>query len=490
MTSEPIPAEETLDPEDWDETRRLAHRMLDETLDYLASLRERPPWRAVPDEVRSRIAEALPEEPQGLSAAYGDFLANVRPYPTGNLHPRFWGWVKGTGTVEGMLAEMLAAAMNCNVSGFDDAATLVENRVLDWCKEMLGYPVEASGLLVSGGSMANLVGLAVARQAKAGFDLKTEGLQAAPRRLVLYASQETHASVRKAAELLGLGSRALRSIDVNAAFEIDLAALAAKVAEDRSRGLAPFCVVGNVGTVNTGAIDDLERLADFCGREGLWLHVDGAFGAWAALSPGQRTRLLGMARADSLAFDMHKWLYMPYEIGCALVRSPERHREAFSFAADYLTSGPRGANAGPFKFSEYGIQLSRGFRALKVWLSLKTHGRRKLARLIEQNLAQARFLSERIDAEPELERLAPVSLNVVCFRYRGRGLGEPELDRVNREILYRLHEEGLAVPSSTLIHERFALRVAITNHRSRREDFARLVTDVVRLGRTLAGSGA
>jgi aromatic-L-amino-acid decarboxylase len=351
MASKPIPAEETLDPEDWNETRRLAHRMLDETLDYLASLRDRPPWRPVPDDVRARLKEPLPEEPQGLAATYSDFLENVRPYPTGNLHPRFWGWVKGTGTVEGMLAEMLAAAMNCNVSGFDDAATLVENRVLDWCKEMLGYPDEASGLLVSGGSMANLVGLAVARQVKAGFDLRTEGLQATPRRLVLYASHETHASVRKAAELLGLGSRALRSIDVNAAFAIDLAALESRVAADRAQGLAPFCVVGNVGTVNTGAVDDIERLADFCAREDLWLHVDGAFGAWATLSAAHRPTLLAMGRADSLAFDLHKWLYVPYEVGCALVRSPARHKEAFSFAADYLASGPRGADAGSLKFS-------------------------------------------------------------------------------------------------------------------------------------------
>lgn len=488
MTPSPHPIEETLDPDNWEETRRLAHRMVDETIDYLATLRDRPPWRSVPDDVRARLDEPLPEEPQGLAAAYGAFVENVRPYPTGNLHPRFWGWVKGTGTVEGMLADMLAAAMNCNVSGFDDAATLVETRVLEWCKQMLGYPSEASGVLVSGGSMANLVGLAVARQAAAGFDVRTEGLGAAPRPLVLYASRETHASVRKAVELLGLGNRALRSIEVNERFEVDLGALASAITADRAAGLAPFCVVGNVGTVNTGAIDDLEGLADLCAREALWLHLDGAFGVWAALSDEHRPRLAAMARADSLAFDLHKWLYVPYEVGCALVRSPAHHQATFSFSADYLTSGSRGAAAGPLKFSEYGLQLSRGFRALKVWMSLKAHGRRKLARLVEQNLAQARFLAEQVAGQAELEGLAPVALNVVCFRYVGRGLPEERLAQINQEILHRLHEEGIAVPSSTSVRGRFALRVAITNHRSRRADFVALVGEVVRLGRALAGA--
>lgn len=488
MTPSPDPTEETLDPDNWDEARHLAHRMVDETIDYLATLRERPPWRSVPESVRARLDEPLPEEPQGLAGAYDAFVENVRPYPTGNLHPRFWGWVRGTGTVDGMLAEMLAAAMNCNVSGFDDAATLVETRVLDWCKEMLGYPVEASGVLVSGGSMANLVGLAVARQAAAGYDVRTEGLGVAPRPLVLYASNETHTSVRKAVELLGLGSRALRSIDVNERFEVDLGALASRIAADRAQGLAPFCVVGNVGTVNTGAVDDLERLADLCARERLWLHLDGAFGAWAALSAEHRPRLRAMARADSLAFDLHKWLYVPYEVGCALVRSPAHHHATFSFSADYLTSGSRGADAGPLRFSEYGLQLSRGFRALKVWMSVKAHGRRKLARLIEQNLAQARFLAEQVQAHAELECLAPVTLNIVCFRYVGHGLPDERLAEINQEILHRLHEDGVAVPSSTSVSGRFALRVAITNHRSRRADFTALVSEVVRLGRALAGA--
>jgi len=480
------PPEETLDPEDWGAIRTVAHRMVDEMLDHLATIRKRAPWRPIPDDVRERLATPVPEEAEGLESVYGDFRRDVLPYPTGNLHPRFWGWVRGTGTVEGMLAEMLAAGLNNNVSGFDDAATLVETQVLDWMKTMLGFPGDASGLLVSGCSMANLVGLAVARSARAGFDVRHDGLCAAPERLVLYASRETHASVTKAVELLGLGSSALRSIDVDERFQIDLGALEAAIAADRTEGLKPFAVVGNVGTVNTGAIDDLDGLADLCAREGLWLHVDGAFGAWATLSAAHRARLRALGRADSLAFDLHKWMYVPYEVGCALVRSATTHRAAFSLTADYLASGARGADAGPLKLSEYGPQLSRGFRALKVWMTIKAHGRRKLARLIEQNLDQAQHLARRIDEAPELQRLAPVPLNVVCFRFAAPGLSDEAADHLNREILYRLHEDGLAVPSSTLIRDRVALRVAITNHRSRRADFDQLVADVVRLGRELA----
>ena len=489
MHPDPPSPEETLDPSDWNELKRLGHQMVDEMMDYLASLRERPPWRTVPPEVRQRLREPLPESPEGLAAVYADFVENVLPYPTGNIHPRFWGWVKGTGSAEGMLAEMLAAGMNCNVSGFDDAATLVERQVLEWCKQMLGFPATASGVLLSGGSMANLIGLAVARQAKAGFDVRTEGLTGARQRLVLYASSETHVSVQKAVELLGLGRSALRLVEVNERFEIDLAALASAIAIDRAAGLRPFCVVGHVGTVNTGAIDDLDGLADLCEREGLWLHLDGAFGAWAALANGHRQRLAAMARADSLAFDLHKWLFVPYEVGCTLVRSDDAHAAAFATSAAYLDANARGAAAGDVRYGDYGLQLSRGFRALKVWMTLKAFGRRKLARLIEQNLAQAAHLAGLVESHAELEGLAPVTLNVVCFRFVDGAMTGDALNTLNREILYRLHEEGIAVPSLTTLNGRVALRVAITNHRTRREDLDALVDAVVRLGRAIALTG-
>ncbi len=486
MAGEPVPPEETLDPEDWEALSRLGHRMVDDMLAYLQGVRGRPVWRPIPEDVRARLRAPLPEEGEGAERVYRDFVENVLPYPTGNIHPRFWGWVKGTGTPFAMLAEMLAAGMNCNVTGFDDAATLVESQVLDWCKAALGYPAEASGLLVTGGSMANLVGLTVARSAGAGADVRRVGLRGLERSPVLYASAEAHHSIQKAVEILGLGADALRRVPVNADFEIDLAALDRAISADRRAGLQPFCVVGNAGTVNTGAVDDLEALADLARREGLWLHVDGAFGAWAALAGSQRPGLQALGRADSLAFDLHKWMYLPYDVGCTLVRARAAHQAAFSFEADYLQHVERGAAGGALKFSDYGLQLSRSFRALKVWMSFREHGRRKLARLVEQNLAQAQYLASQVRVARDLELMAPVPLNIVCFRF----VGEPpaaNLDEMNREILYRLQEEGLAVPSSTTLRGRFALRVAITNHRSRREDFDLLLREVRRLGRELSG---
>ncbi|HEU4565605.1 MAG TPA: pyridoxal-dependent decarboxylase [Gemmatimonadaceae bacterium] len=482
--------EETLDPADWEELRALGHRMVDDMLAYMETVRERPAWQPIPADVRERFRVPVPRAPEGAERAYDDFVRDVLPYPTGNIHPRFWGWVMGNGTALGAMAEMMAATMNPNLGGAEHAANHVERQVIDWCKEMLGYPAEASGLLVSGGSMANLVGLTVARHAMAGFDVRKQGVAASPGMMTIYGSVEMHSSIQKAVELLGLGSEALRLIPVNDEMEMDIAALERAIAADRAAGRRPICVVGNAGTVATGATDDLARLADLCARERLWFHVDGAFGALAALLPEMRPRLAGMERADSLAFDLHKWMYMPYEVGCALVRHEELHRRAFSLTPDYLTHSDRGAAAGELWFSDYGVQLSRGFRALKVWMSLKEHGLDRYARLVRQNIEQARYLAELVRAAPDLELLAPAALNIVCFRYVGEAAAgetrdEEALDALNRELLIQLHERGIAVPSNAQVNGRFALRVAITNHRSRREDFELLVREARGMGAEL-----
>lgn len=488
MTSlETLRAEESLDPEDWDELRSLGHRMVDDLLTYLQTVRERPVWRPIPADVRSFFKGPVPRKPEGAERAYADFREQVLPHPMGNIHPRFWGWVMGTGTPLGALAEMLAAGMNPNMGGGDHVANLVEAQVLDWCKEMLGFPPEASGLLVSGGSMANLVGLTVARSARAGFDVRRQGVRGASGPLTVYASVETHSSVQKGVELLGLGSEALRLVPVNAQFEIEVGALERMLREDRAAGCRPICVVGNAGTVGTGAIDDLRALADLSTREEVWFHVDGAFGSLAALVPEYRSRLAGMERADSIAFDLHKWMYVPFEAGCTLVRDPEAHRRAFSLRPDYLTHAERGLAAGTLWFSDYGIQLTRGFRALKVWMSLKEHGLDRYARLVRQNIGQARYLAQLVREAPDLELLAPVPLNIVCFRYVAPGRDEAALDALNQELLIRLHEQGIAVPSNLTLGGRFALRVAITNHRSRREDFDLLIREARRIGAELAG---
>ncbi len=486
MLPEPSTIEETLDPQNWDSFRQLAHQMLDDMLDYQQNVRQRPVWQPVPQDVKNFLHQPVPQAPQSHAQVYQDFVENILPYPMGNIHPRFWGWVMGNGTPFAMLAEMLAAGMNPNLGGGDHVANYVEAQVIEWLKEMFHFPAQASGLLVSGASMANLVGLTVARNTCAGYDVRKLGLGAAPQSMVLYASQEVHSCVQKAVELLGLGSQALRLIPVNDAYEMDLSMLASTIVDDRQKGLNPFCVVGTAGTVNTGAIDDLQGLAEICHREGMWFHVDGAFGAFAALSPQVGACVEGMQLADLLALDLHKWLYMPFEAGCVMVRSKDDHRRAFSLTPEYLAHAERGLAGGSLWFSDYGVQLSRGFRALKVWMSLKEHGVQKFGRMVVQNMNQAQYLAELVDSHPRLERLAPVQLNIVCFRYNPGELDNSALNALNEELLIRLHESGIAAPSYTTLEGRYCLRVCITNHRSQRSDFDLLVAHVVRLGAEIA----
>jgi aromatic-L-amino-acid decarboxylase len=482
------PADETLDPPDWESLRLLGHRMLDDMLDYLRDVRERPVWQPPTADARAIIAGPLPRDPSPAASVYEDFREAILPFPTGNTHPRFWGWVMGTGTPFAMLADMLASGMNAHVAGYDQSASLVERQVLDWLKELLGFPATAGGLLVGGGTMANLVGVVTARHARAGFDIRADGLQGDRPPLVLYASTETHSWVQKAAELLGIGTANLRRIGMDADFRINLPALRAAIAGDRAAGRRPFCVVGTAGTVNTGATDDLVALRAICDEENLWFHVDGAFGALAALSPAHRDLVAGLELADSLAFDLHKWMYLPFEAGCVFVRDAAAQRAAFTLTPSYLQPVGRGPAARPMEFADIGLDLSRGFRALRVWMSLRHHGSDAFGRLIGQNIEQARYLAELVRAEPELELLAPVAMNVVCFRYvpTGSRVERGDLDALNTEVLLRIQESGVAVPSSTLIGGRFAIRVAITNHRSRRGDFALLISEVLEHGRTVA----
>lgn len=476
-------AEITLDPASWNEVRAEGHRLLDELLDWLGSVRERPAWRPMPEEARAAFRRPVPQTGEGLSAVLEEFRRWVLHYPIGNVHPRFWGWVQGSGSASGILAELATAACNVNAWGGQQAAPMIELQVIEWCRTLFGFPAGTSGVMVTGGSVANLVALAAARDA-AGPEIPRRGLGAVPGPLVLYASTEVHNSVLKAAQLLGLGREAVRLIPVDDNFRIDLARLQRAIGEDRAAGRRPFCVVGTAGTVNTGATDDLAGLADLAARERLWFHVDGAFGALAALSSALRPIVAGMDRADSLAFDFHKWLHVPYDAGCVLVRDAAAHRRSFTVPASYLTPLDRGTAAGPVNLSELGPELSRGARALKVWLLLKEHGVNTYAALVEQNVAQAAHLAARVSAHPELELLAPAPLNIVCLRYapQPRSDHPEELDGLNREVLMRIQEQGVAVPSSTLVGGRFAIRVCISNHRTRREDLDGFLAAVVDIG--------
>ena len=333
--------------------------------------------------------------------------------------------------------------------------------------------------------MANLIGLTVARNS-CESEIRKRGIQSRQNKLVIYASSETHSSIQKSVEMLGLGSENLRLIPVNKDFQMDLATLEAAIKTDRGKGLKAFCVVGNAGTVNTGAIDDLQAISEIAKREKIWFHVDGAFGAWGYITQNLQQALRGMENADSLSFDLHKWLYVPYDAGCTLVRSEKAHREAFSLTPAYLSRGDRGINQGTVWFSDYTIELSRSFRALKVWMSLKEHGLNKYRQMIQKNIDQAKFLADLVTKSQDLELLAPVPMNIVCFRYKDSKLKAKELNDLNAEILVRLQESGVAAPSSTVIHGHFAIRVAISNHRSLTEDFRILVREVLRIGNELS----
>jgi glutamate/tyrosine decarboxylase-like PLP-dependent enzyme len=473
---------ESLDPQDWDAFAGLAHRMVDEMLEHLRTLHDQPAWQETPESVRRSILdEPLPMLGQGEQRVYEQFMTEVLPYPNGNLGPRFYGWVQGNGMPLAMMADMLAAGMNPHLSGFNQAPKLVEEKVVEWLREAMDFPEGSSGLLMSGGSMASTTGLTVARNACAGFDVREQGLCGAGQ-MTVYGSTETHSWARKAVELLGMGRQSLRLIRTNDDLSINIPELRRRIAEDRDKGVKPMAVLATAGTVNTGATDDMHAIADLCQEQGLWMHVDGAFGALAKLSPKLRSRVDGMERADSLAFDLHKWMYLPFEIACLLVRDGAAHKAAFSQQASYISALDRGVIKGGLTFGELGVELTRSFKALKAWMCLKAYGMEKFGRMIERNVEQAQLLARLVEESPKLELVSPVPLNVVCFRYVAGGKGIDELNALNKEILYRLQERGLAVPSSTVIDGKFCLRACIVSHRTRMEDIESLARNAEALG--------
>ena len=473
----------SLDPADWDAFRADAHALLDAAIDRMEHAREGRVWTPFPAEMKAAFDQPLPET--GLGAqALSEQLKRLLPYGPGNTHPRFFGWVHGSGTPQNLLAEIIAATINANAGGRDHGAIHVERQVIRWCRELFGFPEGASGLIVSGTSIATLIALKVARDLRLGFSSRSAGIGHA--RLVGYASAEAHACNLRAFDILGLGADALRRIPVNRRFEMDIAALRAAIDDDRAAGLDPFLVIGTAGTVNTGATDPLTELADLAAGEGLWFHVDGAFGALARLVPGIAQRFAAIARADSLAFDFHKWLHVNYDAGCVLVRDEALHRRAFTDRPDYLKAATRGLAAGNPWPVEYGPELSRSFRALKVWSQIAGFGTRRLGAAIEKNCAQAAYLASKVDADPRFERIAPVELNICCFRYTGAGLQGASLDALNEEIVIRLQELGIAAPSTTRIGGVTVIRVNLTNHRTRFSDLDLLIEAAADLGSSQA----
>jgi aromatic-L-amino-acid/L-tryptophan decarboxylase len=478
--------EETLDPDDWDAARAAAHKIVDDAVEHLSHVRKRPVWREMPDHVRAAFLTPAPEKPSPLDSVYRGLSENLMPYPMGNIHPRFWGWYMGAGNFTGALADFLAAIDGSNLGGGNTAAAQLDRQTVNWLKQMMGFPGSASGTLTSGGSMANMVGLTVARNAMAGVDVRLEGVTNLPQPLRFYASDQVHSCHQKAMETLGLGSRALVHVASDSDFRMDIGALEKAIAEDRAAGMRPACVIATAGTTNTGSIDDLKLIGALCRREGLWFHIDGCIGALIRIAPEHRHLVDGIEAADSLALDPHKWLHAPFEAGCALVRDAKRHYATFSLHPEYLEEKPRGVASGEYLF-DYGFELSRGFKALKIWMALKEHGTEKFGRLINQNIAQGAYLTGLIAAQPNLELMAPSVINIVCFRYRLEGADEAAHQALNTEIMLRLQEAGTAVMTDTTIHGRHCLRAAINNHRTRRADLDLLVSEVTRLGLELAG---
>jgi len=483
---EAFPVEtESLDPSDWTATAELAHDMVDFAIGQVRDVRERPVWQPMPEQVRQRFGSALPREPQPLAEIFADMQQNLFPYAMGNKHPRFWSWYMGSGSFTGALADFLAAIEASNLGGGDTAATLVDQQVTRWIIEMTGFPDGASAALVNGGSMANIVGLTAARNAMAGVDLHQDGLTDMPQPLAFYASDQVHSCHMKAMNLLGLGAKALRKVQSDEAYRMDLGALRTAVEDDRARGIRPACVIATAGTTNSGAIDPLPAIADYCRAEGLWMHVDGCIGALVALAPAYRHLVAGMERANSLALDLHKWLHAPFDVGCAVLHDRGVHYRTFTESAEYLTATTRGIAAGAFLY-DYTLETTRSFRALKVWMMLRQHGADTFGRLIARNIEQAGELARRVAAEPELELVAPAGLSIVCFRHRPAGMSEEQLQAHNTEILLRLQESGVAAPSATTMRGRYCLRVAICNHRTESADLDLLVDEVLRLGSALA----
>jgi glutamate/tyrosine decarboxylase-like PLP-dependent enzyme len=401
-----------------------------------------------------------------------EFRGRIMPYATGNIHPRFFGWVHGAGTPLGILAEMLAATMNSNCGGRDHVGIYVERQVIEWSREIFGLPEGAGGVLTVGTSMASVIAIAAARYAKLGPRARVEG--SSGDRLTGYCSAEVHVALRKAFELAGIGSARLRKIPTLADHSLSMEQLAAAIRSDRAAGLEPFLVIGTAGTVTTGAYDNLSDMAGLATQERLWFHVDGAFGAWAKIAASPwRDLVRGIERADSLAFDFHKWISVPYDAGCVLIRDERIHRAAFAERPDYLACA-RGLAAGDRWPCDYGIDLSRGFRALKVWMTLRHYGIEQLGRMVTKNCQAARYLGHLIEKSAWFELAAPVSLNICCFRLKNPGAPEVD-DAAIARLVEQLQLSGIAAPSTARIENRLCVRVAILNHRTGNVDLDMLV---------------
>ena len=473
-----------------DEFRAAGHRLVDQLSDLLASVPGRPVTPGErPSEVRAALGTGVPIPETGSDA--GTLLAEAADllfdHSLFNGHPRFWGYITSSPAPIGMFADLLAAAVNPNVGGWtlSPAATEIEVETVRWIAQFIGYPDTCGGILVSGGNMANFIGFFAARAAKAPWSLQRDGVSPAGKgQLRAYASTETHTWIQKAADLAGLGTDAIRWIETDASQRMRVDLLERQVAADRAAGDLPFIVVGTGGSVSTGAVDPLPQLAAFCKREDIWFHVDGAYGGFAAAVPEAPADLRALSEADSVAVDPHKWLYAPLEVACALVRDPAIHRAAFSYHPPYYHLQEKSVN-----FVDYGMQNSRGFRALKVWLAFRHAGASGYRRMISDDIRLARVMEEAVRRNDSLEVMTR-DLSILTFRYvpadlrarRGEEEGERYLSELNQALLDDLQRGGEIFVSNAVLAGRYVLRACIVNFNTTDEDVSALPEVVARRG--------
>jgi len=454
----------SLDPSDWRDFSRNAHEILDDLIAHVESIRQRSVWQPAPEGTRARFTRPLPREGRPIADVLDDVRAHIVPFATGNLHPRFMGWVQGAGTPIGMLAELISAGLNMNCGGRDHIGIEVEQQIVRWLREAFDYPEDATGLFLTGSSMANFLATVIAKVDAIGDTTRETGLRSAPRDLIAYTSKASHGCIAQAMQVSGIGSANLRLVDVDASGALRTDILQDMIAIDRTNGRQPFLIVATAGTVNTGAIDPLPEISMIAEREGLWFHVDGAIGALAIFSDKLRHLVKGIERSHSIALDFHKCGQVPYDAGFLLVRKGEVHKRAFAQSSSYLQRADRGLPAGETWPCDLGVDLSRGFRALKTWMTIETLGAERLGASIAHTCKLADYLAKCVRQSKALELCAQPTLNIVCFRVRGAD------DSINRELVLDLHESGIAAPSWTEIDGKCVIRCAIINHRTTRGD--------------------
>ncbi|MCB9455248.1 MAG: aminotransferase class V-fold PLP-dependent enzyme [Anaerolineaceae bacterium] len=457
-----------------DEFRQLGYQAIDLLAEQLAAVRDLPARQPIAADLRGRLLEQpLPETESDPAALLKVFARDVPPYPMGNSSPRFFAWVNSPPAPLGVLAELLAAGMNPSVAGGDHAATYIEHAVLNWLKAIMTFPASAGAVLASGGSVANLIALGVMRHVKTGGSIRGQGFQDQTAPMVIYTSTQGHGCIQKAVEILGFGSAYLRKIPVDSGYRMNLDALRAQVQADRAAGLLPVCVAASAGTVNTGAIDPLDGIADLCVAEQLWFHVDGAYGGLGILV--EPSLYKGIERADSLAIDPHKWLYMPVECGCVMVKDAQAMRDSYSLVPSYL----RDDTAMPW-FSEFSIQQTRGFKALKLWLVMQQIGVEGYRDLLRHDMVLAKSLQAKIRARDDFELVAAGPLSVTCFRYKRQGMAD--LDGLNRKLAETVQREGKAFLTTTELNGQLVLRACIVNFRTTEADLDILLDAIAEAG--------